>query len=60
MMVDKQIHFHIVARYNRKIAFSKLIGEDVVYPRLTSFSFSKMLNEKLLEIKNNIIKNLVT
>src|SRR5690554_1758089 len=59
VMVDNQVHFHVIPRYNNSVQFENVIYNDKDYPKppnvLDSVEFSE---QKLLTLKELIISNL--
>lgn len=58
MLVDSQVHYHVIPRYNEKIEFRGRLWEDAHWPTPPIFSTETTQIEVLLEIKKNIIMNL--
>ena len=55
MMVDKQVHFHVIPRYEKKISFQAIEFEDAFWPKPVDILSSLAIEESLLlEIKDHL------
>ncbi|MFC4620455.1 hypothetical protein ACFO4N_17285 [Camelliibacillus cellulosilyticus] len=60
MMVDKQVHYHIIPRYEKKVELFGEIWVDYTWPGLPNLSGDVLDKEKLHKIFNYIKNNLKT
>lgn len=58
MMVDKQVHYHVIPRYERSIDFVGISWEDLAWPGVPSLAGDEIDNSKLNEILDIIKENL--
>lgn len=60
MMNDKQVHYHIIPRYEKNIEFSETVWNDSGWPGMPKLDVNSLdINELIkiqIEIKNNLIK----
>ncbi|MDD4048624.1 MAG: hypothetical protein PHI90_07385 [Clostridia bacterium] len=59
MMVDKQVHYHVLPRYERLIDFAGISWKDVDWPGVPSLAGDEIDNNKLHEILDTIKGNLI-
>lgn len=50
MMVDKQVHFHVISRYERQISFANYYWIDKDYPRPPVLNTQEISDIQLMEI----------
>ena len=55
MMKDEFVHFHAIPRYSKEVNAYDKVWVDTDWPKATTLS--KIDNETLMKIKNDIIKN---
>ena len=53
MMVDKEVHMHIIPRYNKKILFENIIFNDYGWPKPPKLDKTNIVSKK---IKRKIIR----
>jgi len=60
MMVDPEVHFHVIPRYSRAIIFGSLEFTDKYWPKPVDFTqnHNRVDQENLEAIKNTILENL--
>jgi diadenosine tetraphosphate (Ap4A) HIT family hydrolase len=58
MMFDKQVHFHVIPRYNRIVNWNNSIWEDTNWPSVPQLSGHDTEFSSLISIKNYLISNL--
>jgi len=56
MMVDPEVHYHIIPRYSKKIKFSQKIFIDRGWPGLPDFKFINSIENKTKENLIRLIK----
>jgi diadenosine tetraphosphate (Ap4A) HIT family hydrolase len=54
MMVDKQVHYHVLPRYRKPIFFAGLIWEDSGWPGIPILSGKEIDSKNLYEIQEKI------
>ncbi|WP_440898004.1 HIT family protein [Amphibacillus sp. Q70] len=59
MMVDKQVHYHIIPRYDKAIDFIGLYWKDSGWPGVPNLAGEEIKIEILYEIQSIIKENLV-
>ena len=59
MMVDKQVHYHVIPRYERTISFVGLSWNDSGWPGVPNLSGNEIDINELHKIRNAIKANLV-
>lgn len=59
MMVDKQVHFHVIPRYNRNINVFDIKWKDLSWPGVPNLLVDELEMEVLLKIKDVIKENLI-
>lgn len=60
MMVDKNVHFHIIPRYSKKIKFNKATFLDTGWPKLPDLTYKNELPEiSFLKLKEILIKSFI-
>lgn len=59
MMVDKQVHYHVLPRYERSIDFAGISWKDLGWPGVPSLAGDDIDNSKLHEILDTIKGNLI-
>lgn len=59
MMVDKQVHYHIIPRYERTIDFAGTLWKDLDWPGVPNLAGNDIDATKLREIQNAIKENLM-
>ena len=58
MMVDKNVHFHVIPRYSEDIEFNNVTFKDFGWPKLPEMGkFNNSETEMLEKIKNHLIEN---
>lgn len=59
MMVDKQVHYHIIPRYKKNIDFNDRLWIDFNWPNLPDLTEEEidcdMLNKILMTVKENLV-----
>jgi len=60
MMVDKQVHYHVIPRYERIINFAGISWKDLGWPGVSNLAGDETDVKVLNEIKNEIKKNLIS
>jgi diadenosine tetraphosphate (Ap4A) HIT family hydrolase len=60
MMVDLNVHFHVVPRYSRTIEFAGLTWVDKGWPALPDLSAPQYETSILVAIKNKLVNELKT
>ena len=55
MMVDKNVHFHVIPRYSTKVDFNNKIFVDSGWPNLPDFSF----NNEISNLENIVLKETI-
>jgi diadenosine tetraphosphate (Ap4A) HIT family hydrolase len=58
MMVDKQVHFHVIPRYSNEVIFLNEIWKDNFWPGIPNLSGDTIDMNKLISISTCIKKNL--
>ena len=58
MMVDKQVHYHVIPRYERSIDFVGISWKDLGWPGVPNLAGDEIDNSKLNEILDIIKENL--
>ena len=58
MMVDKQVHYHVIPRYERTIDFAGTTWRDSGWPTLPNLAVDEITNEKLHVIQDSIKENI--
>ncbi len=59
MMVDKHVHYHIIPRYERAVAFAGLSWNDSSWPGVPNLAGNEISIKELHEILNAIRENLI-
>lgn len=59
MMVDKQVHYHVIPRYERTIMFAGISWNDSGWPGVPNLADNKIYINELHEILNAIKENLI-
>lgn len=59
MMVDKQVHYHVIPRYERTIDFAGTSWKDSGWPGVPNLAGNELDMHELHEIKNAIEENLI-
>ena len=59
MMVDKQVHYHIIPRYERTIDFAGTSWKDSGWPGVPNLAGNELDMRELHEIQNVIKENLI-
>lgn len=59
MMVDKQVHYHVIPRYQRVIDFAGKAWSDSGWPGVPNLAENKVDIDKLNEIRESIQANLI-
>lgn len=59
MMVDKQVHYHVIPRYERTIDFAGISWEDSGWPGVPNLADNELDIHELHEIQNVIKENLI-
>lgn len=59
MMVDKQVHYHVIPRYQRVIDFAGIAWSDSGWPGVPNLAENKVDIDKLNEIRESIQANLI-
>lgn len=59
MMIDKQVHYHVIPRYERTIAFAGTSWKDSCWPGVPNLDGNELDLYKLHEIQNAIKENLI-
>ena len=59
MMIDKQVHYHVVPRYQRTIYYVKLSWKDSGWPGVPNLAGDELDRRELHEIQNVIKENLI-
>lgn len=59
MMVDKQVHYHIIPRYERTIDFADITWKDLNWPGVPSLDSDVIDSNILYEIQGEIKENLI-
>lgn len=60
MMVDKQVHYHVIPRYERTMDFAGTSWKDSGWPGVPSLAGDEAHVKVLNEIKNEIKKNVIS
>lgn len=60
MMVDKQVHYHVIPRYERTMDFAGISWKDSGWPGVPNLACDEIHFKVLNEIKNEIKKNTVS
>jgi diadenosine tetraphosphate (Ap4A) HIT family hydrolase len=58
MMVDKQVHYHVIPRYERTMDFAGISWKDSGWPGVPNLAGDEIDNSKLNEILDIIKENL--
>ena len=59
MMVDKNVHFHVIPRYSSNIKFNKIIYKDTGWPKLPDLGYNiDLSNDDLSKLKKTLEKSL--
>lgn len=59
MMVDKQVHYHVIPRYERSIDSVGISWKDLGWPGVPNLAGDEIDNRKLHEILDTIKRNLI-
>lgn len=59
MMVDKQVHYHVIPRYERTINFAGISWKDSGWPGVPNLAGNELDMRELHEIQNAIKENLI-
>lgn len=59
MMIDKQVHFHIIPRYENKFEYFNVTWEDLSWPRPPSLDAEPLEIDTLKMIASHIKNNLI-
>ena len=59
MMVDKQVHYHVIPRYERTIDFAGTSWKDSGWPGVPNLAGNELDMHELHEIQNAIKENLI-
>lgn len=59
MMIDKQVHYHVIPRYEKEVELFDDIWEDSSWPGLPNLAGNPLEYDKLIEISSFIKNNLV-
>ncbi|MDW7674230.1 MAG: HIT family protein [Bacillota bacterium] len=59
MMVDKQVHYHVIPRYERTIDFAGTSWKDLGWPGVPNLAGNEIDIKKLHEIQDAIKENLI-
>lgn len=59
MMVDKQVHYHVIPRYERTIDFAGISWQDSGWPGVPNLAGNETDINKLHEIQNAIKEDLI-
>jgi len=59
MMVDKQVHYHVIPRYERIMDFAGISWKDLGWPGVPNLAGNELDMHELNEIKNAIKENLI-
>lgn len=60
MMVDKQVHYHVIPRYERTMDFAGISWKDSGWPGVPNLAGDEIHVKVLNEIKNEIKKNVIS
>lgn len=60
MMVDKQVHYHAIPRYERTMDFAGISWKDSGWPGVPNLAGDEIHVKVLNEIKNEIKKNVIS
>ncbi len=60
MMVDKQVHYHVIPRYERTMDFAGVLWKDSGWPGAPNLAGDEVHVKVLKEIKNEIKKNVIS
>ena len=60
MMVDKQVHYHVIPRYERTIDFAGTAWKDSGWPGISNLTGDETDIKVLNQIQNKIKKNLIS
>jgi len=55
MMVDNQVHFHVIPRYENEQRFNDVIFKDLGWPKIPVLNKKEISEENLLSIKREMI-----
>jgi diadenosine tetraphosphate (Ap4A) HIT family hydrolase len=59
MMVDKQVHYHVIPRYERTMDFAGTTWKDSGWPGVPNLAGDELDRRELHEIQNAIKENLI-
>ena len=59
MMLDKQVHYHVIPRYERTINFAGKSWKDSGWPGVPNLAGNELDIQELHEIQNVIKENLI-
>ena len=58
MMVDKNVHFHVIPRYSKDITFDNVTFKDLGWPKLPEMGkLNNSEKDMLAKIQNHLIEN---
>jgi diadenosine tetraphosphate (Ap4A) HIT family hydrolase len=58
MMVDKQVHYHVIPRYQKDVELFENVWRDVSWPGIPNLAGDTLGKEKLIKISSYIKSNL--
>lgn len=59
MMVDKQVHYHVIPRYERTIKFAGISWKDSGWPGVPNLAGDELDMRELHDIQNALRENLI-
>ena len=59
MMVDKQVHYHVIPRYERTMDFAGISWKDSGWPGVPNLAGNELDMHELQEIQNAIKENMI-
>ena len=59
MMVDKQVHYHVIPRYERTMEFAGISWKDSGWPGIPNLAGNELDIHELHEIQNAIKENMI-
>lgn len=60
MMIDKQVHYHVLPRYEKEIKFLGQVWKDSSWPGIPNLAGENSDEEMLINISSHVKNNLIT